>query len=336
MDTLLALRCTCCGDRLRYDKENNKYVCDSCGMVFQIVNDAARQDDFKIVAGVLEKYTGKSPLVRIPEGVSIIGDDCFSGMELIESIELPTGIIKIGDNAFSGCMRLKYVSFPETLKSIGNGAFKESGLIEVEIPDSVTTIGKDAFMGCSTLRRVVLPYNPMTFERTFKLCDSLKNVECDLRFFCISFRSSNDAKKNGDPRSTLFDAFQATPYFYSLYSRQLKKECVICGAPIGKRGVCTVCGTKHVDLDRGCYIATAVYGSYDCPEVWTLRRFRDQKLARNPLGRVFIRVYYAVSPKVVDTFGKKKWFNRFWKNRLDMMARKLNGKGIGNTPYVDD
>ena len=23
----------------------------------------------------------------------------------------------------------------------------------------------------------------------------------------------------------------------------------------------------------GCYIATAVYGSYDCPQVWTLQRF---------------------------------------------------------------
>ena len=26
---------------------------------------------------------------------------------------------------------------------------------------------------------------------------------------------------------------------------------------------------------RGCYIATAVYGSYDCPQVWTLRRYRS-------------------------------------------------------------
>ena len=25
----------------------------------------------------------------------------------------------------------------------------------------------------------------------------------------------------------------------------------------------------------GCYVATAVYGSYDCPQVWTLRRYRD-------------------------------------------------------------
>ena len=29
----------------------------------------------------------------------------------------------------------------------------------------------------------------------------------------------------------------------------------------------------------GCYIATAVYGSYDCPQVWTLRRYRDYTLA---------------------------------------------------------
>ena len=29
----------------------------------------------------------------------------------------------------------------------------------------------------------------------------------------------------------------------------------------------------------GCYVATSVYGSYDCPEVWTLRRFRDEVLA---------------------------------------------------------
>lgn len=27
----------------------------------------------------------------------------------------------------------------------------------------------------------------------------------------------------------------------------------------------------------GCYIATSVYGSYDCPEVWNLRCFRDIK-----------------------------------------------------------
>lgn len=46
---------------------------------------------------------------------------------------------------------------------------------------------------------------------------------------------------------------------------------------------------KEEHSSGGCYIATAVYGSYDCPEVWTLRRFRDNFLAENWLGRMFIR-----------------------------------------------
>ena len=49
----------------------------------------------------------------------------------------------------------------------------------------------------------------------------------------------------------------------------------------------------------GCYIATAVYGSYDCPEVWVLRRYRDFVLAKSGPGCVFIRFYYALSPVLV-------------------------------------
>ena len=37
-----------------------------------------------------------------------------------------------------------------------------------------------------------------------------------------------------------------------------------------------------------CYVAIAVYGSYDCPQVWTLRRFRDYELAKSRLGRAFV------------------------------------------------
>jgi tetratricopeptide (TPR) repeat protein len=46
----------------------------------------------------------------------------------------------------------------------------------------------------------------------------------------------------------------------------------------------------------GCYIATTIYGSYDCDEVVKLRRFRDEHLAKSVLGRCFIRVYYKLSP----------------------------------------
>lgn len=85
----------------------------------------------------------------------------------------------------------------------------------------------------------------------------------------------------------------------------------------------------------GCYIATCVYGSYDCPEVWTLRRFRDYKLEESWVGRAFIRVYYAVSPKIVKLFGKTKWFNHFWRGKLDCMVKRLQKAGYEDTPYYD-
>lgn len=85
----------------------------------------------------------------------------------------------------------------------------------------------------------------------------------------------------------------------------------------------------------GCYIATAVYGSYDCQEVWTLRRFRDNYLALTWYGRTFIRVYYNLSPTIVKWFGHTIWFNRFWKVELNMIVGKLQRHGIENTPYKD-
>lgn len=85
----------------------------------------------------------------------------------------------------------------------------------------------------------------------------------------------------------------------------------------------------------GCYVATAVYGSYDCPQVWTLRRYRDDRLARTWYGRAFIRTYYAISPTLVKWFGHTQWFKKMWKGKLDRMVANLNAEGVENTPYQD-
>lgn len=85
----------------------------------------------------------------------------------------------------------------------------------------------------------------------------------------------------------------------------------------------------------GCYIATSVYGSYDCPQVWILRRFRDNTLASTWYGRFFIRTYYAVSPTLVKCFGHTNWFKDFWKKRLDKMVNYLQENGLEASPYQD-
>ena len=85
----------------------------------------------------------------------------------------------------------------------------------------------------------------------------------------------------------------------------------------------------------GCYVATAVYGSYDCPQVWTLRRYRDQFLSESLLGRAFIRLYYAVSPTAVRLFGNTGWFNRFFRKHLDCFVASLLERGFSDAYYQD-
>lgn len=93
--------------------------------------------------------------------------------------------------------------------------------------------------------------------------------------------------------------------------------------------------TIYVYTPSGCYVATCVYGSYDCPQVWTLRRYRDNTLAKTWYGRAFIRTYYAISPTIVNMFGGTAWFKKMWKGRLDKMVDKLQSEGVEDTPYND-
>jgi len=97
--------------------------------------------------------------------------------------------------------------------------------------------------------------------------------------------------------------------------------------------------TSEIDFEKpengGCYIATAVYGSYDCPEVWTLRRYRDNVLDSSWYGRLFIRCYYAISPTLVKWFGETNWFKRIFRKRLSQWVYKLNEQGFQGTPYRD-
>ncbi len=94
-------------------------------------------------------------------------------------------------------------------------------------------------------------------------------------------------------------------------------------------------GGTGCEVSNGCYVATCVYGSYDCPQVWTLRRFRDNTLAETMLGRAFIRTYYAISPTLVRWFGDTSWFKKMWKGTLDRMVSKLQSNGVEDTPYQD-
>lgn len=50
---------------------------------------------------------------------------------------------------------------------------------------------------------------------------------------------------------------------------------------------------KEIEELRGCFVATAVYGNSEAPQVQALRDFRDNILMEYPIGRRFVDFYYS-------------------------------------------
>lgn len=82
--------------------------------------------------------------------------------------------------------------------------------------------------------------------------------------------------------------------------------------------------SKSTSDGGGCYIATAVYGSYSAPPVRTLRRFRDETLVASLAGRAAIRSYYWASPGAARHFRQGTKANLVARNVLDLVVRRLD------------
>ena len=74
---------------------------------------------------------------------------------LVTDLVIPDSVTSIGSNAFSGCAGLTSIAIPDSVTSIGYAAFSGcKGLTSITIPDSVTSIGYEAFRGCTGLTSV--------------------------------------------------------------------------------------------------------------------------------------------------------------------------------------
>ena len=90
--------------------------------------------------------------ITVPQGVTVIGSTentvgvGFGDRKNITSVILPEGLTTIGNNAFTGCTNLKTVLLPNTVIYIGNNAFWEcSSLESIDLPPNLTYIGSHAF-----------------------------------------------------------------------------------------------------------------------------------------------------------------------------------------------
>ena len=80
----------------------------------------------------------------------------------------------------------------------------------------------------------------------------------------------------------------------------------------------------------GCFIATSIYGSYNQEEVIFLREYRDTYLKSNFAGRLFIGVYYFVSPHFVRALKDKDVINSYVRKILNLIVKQLRLKRISS------
>ena len=71
--------------------------------------------------------------------------------------------------------------------------------------------------------------------------------------------------------------------------------------------------------NSNCFIATAIYGA-DAIETNALRQWRDRYLLLNRSGRIFVSIYYAVSPLLVCALNRSKFFSKITKSILDKVV----------------
>lgn len=104
-------------------------------------------------------YFGNSAMtsIVIPNSVTQMGQNAFSGCAGLESVTLGNGITRLEDRTFAQCTSLTTITLPSTLSFIGKNVFNNcQSLTSISIPDSVTTVGDSAFSGCTSLMYITI------------------------------------------------------------------------------------------------------------------------------------------------------------------------------------
>ncbi|HIZ10458.1 MAG TPA: leucine-rich repeat protein, partial [Candidatus Borkfalkia avicola] len=234
-----------------------------------------------------------------PDSLRRIGSRIFSlrlTPQPTVSVRFGSGLRRIESEAFYGQSEAgttvrfsEPLVLPEGLEYLGERAFRNCAFEVILLPKSLQEAGR-------------LPFGEYRYVRAVCLCDTSgwapdwcvfpyfsdidgKKHWCSYEFFDLPnntyhLSSPPQAEKRARDLEILRNLFLAPVTNYT--DLHFDENSVRFAAPYDPDNPPAKKG--------GCYIATAVYGSYDCPQVWTLRRYRDFSLSRTAPGRLFVKL----------------------------------------------
>jgi hypothetical protein len=112
-----------------------------------------------------------------------IGVAAFGGLAKLESIKIPRGVTQIGDNAFENATSLEKIAIPASVKRIGNYSFvgtTKLSKVTFSSGSKLTHIGEGAFAAAINLKEIKIPASVQKIgATTFSRTPKLKAIEVD-------------------------------------------------------------------------------------------------------------------------------------------------------------
>lgn len=224
-----------------------------------------------------------------------------------------------------------------------------SGLLSILMPNDQNIIQEEPPI-MNTTSQGNMKFNNVNEYYQF-LCDKLNENGCKYQHIMTGELCSWEVDK-------FFMTTLTTNHPYEFESFKFLKDngyfnlgiCPNCGSPLNhvkytftsgfnpniNYPICENCyrGGRQVSINpasdkKGCYIATVCYGDFNSTEVVLFRKYRDEVLYKKFFGRIFIRIYYFLSPTIANYLKDKRILNSIIRlHFLDKIYQKLTKRYV--------